>query len=245
MDKEKQEHLLQQKNELGFTAFEQALLLGEYETADILKPRIMPQICITKKASSTSECVSRNEFSKFFGITYRSCLYFEDVALLEEVVRNCPWMLRTFMGDEHRSLAAHLRKKLFGEAIDGISVEWINETIGYGLFARRAFKKDEFVGEYVGKVRKCRRFSPELNGYCMHLPSRFWSFHYYVIDAESDGNEMRFANHSDEATMRPISLLDRNLLHVGLFAKRDIEPGEELTFNYGKDYWQKRKKSSQ
>lgn len=234
--------LLMRKNWLGFTPFELAELLGRSRASEILKPRIKHEIPILMKGKAKLEYVSIQVFSELFDLRYLSSLLFEDVKLLEEVVANCPLLLRTFIGEEHRSLAASLRGRLFGGAVTPVSIRWINEALGYGLFAELPIKKDAFIGEYVGRVRKTGRLHPDLNGYCLHLPSRFWSWNYYLVDAEKACNELRFANHSDRPTMRPIALVDRGLLHIGLFALSDINPGDELTFNYGKDYWRHRKK---
>jgi hypothetical protein len=234
--------LVVRKNWLGFSAFELAELLANEKASEILQPRIKPEIPVITKENGQLEYASCTQIFDLFGVHYLSALYFESVELLEELASNSPLLLRTFIGEEHRSLGASLRKKLFGGSVPGVSIRWIDETMGYGLFAEIPFKKEQFIGEYVGQVRKIRRLHPDLNGYCLHLPSRLWSWNFYVIDAEKLGNELRFANHSDKPNMQPISLLDRGLLHIGLFAARDIEVGEELTFNYGKDYWRKRQK---
>ena len=76
----------------------------------------------------------------------------------------------------------------------------------------------------------------------MRIPTKFWSLQYFVMDAQNAGNELRFANHSDTPNIRPFCLIDRGLVHIGFFALRQIEVGEELTFDYGRAYWKYRKK---
>jgi len=36
--------------------------------------------------------------------------------------------------------------------------------------------------------------------------------------------------------------VDRSFLHTVYFAARDVKKGEQLTFNYGADYWRRRGK---
>lgn len=194
---------------------------------------------IQKKGDSRLRLYSKEEYEAFFGITYLPTPYFASPELCLELKQNCPWLLlHTFFGEEHRSLGAYLHTSLnMGKVVD-VSIRWIDEDVGYGLFAENLIAKESFIGQYTGIVRK----NPSrVNGYCIQIPTKFWSFCRFILDAETAGNELRFANHSDRPSMKPLCLIDRSLVHIGFFATRDIKPGEELTFNYGMDYWKYRK----
>ncbi len=235
--------LIKRKNALGFTAVELADLLVKKEIHLALEPRITPLIRVQKKGESKESFFSREEFEQFFQICYLQNLAFLDVVVLEEVIRKCPWLLRrTVVGEEHRSMGSALRQSLFSGKVADCSIRWIGEELGYGLFAENVIAKDSFIGQYTGLVRQVNRRKADFNGYCMRFPTKLFSWGYYVIDALHAGNELRFANHSDKPTMKPFCLVDRGLIHIGLFAARTIEPGEELTFNYGRDYWKYRHK---
>lgn len=57
---------------------------------------------------------------------------------------------------------------------------------------------------------------------------------YYYIDATVKGNEARFINHSCEPNLTPVPVrINSTYPHLTLFANRDIQCGEELTFSYG------------
>lgn len=238
--------LMQRKNYLGFTALELADLLGKQNAVGILLPKIYPPIAIQGKDDSEVGYYSRQEFEKFFGIAYVQNPYFERLELLEELIANCPWLLlHTVVGEEHRSLGSALRNALFTGKVADVAIKWISDEMGYGLFAQKLIAKESFIGQYTGVVRKIACFNKDkiaLNAYCMHLPTRFWSLRYFLIDALGAGNELRFANHSGLPTMKPFCLIDRSLVHIGFFATRQIKAGEELTFDYGKDYWKQRTK---
>lgn len=235
--------LMARKNWQGFSALELAKLLGKDRAVRELAPKIPKPILVQAKGQSDIAYCNRAQFEELFGVHYLETLTCSNIDMLEEVCANVPWLLaHTVAGQEHRSLGSQLRHKLFDGYLAETFVKWIDEEIGYGLFAKEPLSKESFIGQYSGIVRKIGRFSPLLNGYCMHLPTRFCSFQYYLLDAEQAGNETRFANHSDQPNMRPLCLIDRSLMHIGLFAKRDIQAGEELTFNYGRDYWKSRKK---
>lgn len=204
------------------------------------------QFTIQKKGDTQVWTYDRDEFEKLFGITYLQTLYFENTKLLDELKASCPWLLlHTVVGQEHRSLGSLLHKSLMNGKVADVAIRWIDDVLGYGLFARNFIAKETFIGQYTGVVRKVgcfntKRNAAKLNGYCMQIPTRFWSFSRFLIDAKTAGNELRFANHSAEPSMRPFCLIDRSLVHIGFFAMRDIHPGEELTFHYGNDYWKRR-----
>ncbi|MCP9263817.1 Euchromatic histone-lysine N-methyltransferase 1b [Dirofilaria immitis] len=63
----------------------------------------------------------------------------------------------------------------------------------------------------------------------------------YCIDAKFKGNVSRFINHSCEANLVTLRVVwdanIRHLPHICFYAKRDIQQGEELTIDYGSQWW--------
>ena len=53
-----------------------------------------------------------------------------------------------------------------------------------------------------------------------------------MIDAGPRGNLARFINHSCDPNCFTEPWMVNQDVRVGIFAKVDIQPGEELTFNY-------------
>ncbi len=228
------DELLSSRNAIGFTPLETALLLGKYELTQFLGFKESRKFKVQKKGESALLEMAQSEYEAFFRIKHLLCPFFESRALLEKLIQNCPILLRsTFIGDEHRTLGAALRASLFTGKVADVSIRWVSDYVGYGLFAEKLIAKESYIGQYTGVVRNVGRFSYKRNDYCMHIPTRFFSFCYFLMDASKMGGEMRFANHSNRPNMKPFCLIDRSLVHVGFFALRNIEPGEELTFNYG------------
>lgn len=98
---------------------------------------------------------------------------------------------------------------------------------GLGLFALKPFKKGDFIAYYRGR-RIANKVADELDTkYMFELNSR------WTIDGSSRGNTARYINHS----CRPNAETDVKKGKVIITAKKTIEAGDEITYNYGKDYF--------
>ncbi|XP_062199248.1 histone-lysine N-methyltransferase ASHH3-like isoform X3 [Phragmites australis] len=108
------------------------------------------------------------------------------------------------------------------------------EKCGFGLVAEDEIKKGEFVIEYVGEVIddktceerlwKMRRLR-DTNFYLCEVSSNM------VIDATDKGNMSRYINHSCEPNTEMQKWTVDGETRVGIFALRDINKGEELTYD--------------
>jgi hypothetical protein len=109
---------------------------------------------------------------------------------------------------------------------------------GNGVFADELIRKGERVVRYKGKVRSHKQVDrlygeKQENGHTF----LFTLNDDYVIDANEDGNVARWINHSCAPNCEAV--LEENddgkpkKDKVFIEAIRDIQPGEELTYNYG------------
>lgn len=107
---------------------------------------------------------------------------------------------------------------------------------GYGLYSRAVIPKEEFIGEYTGEV--ISRSEGNRRGAMYHVLGQEYLFiinKAQEIDASNNGNKMRFMNNSqrdEHINVEPKMLWCSGVVRVGLFAKRQIEAGEELLYNY-------------
>lgn len=124
-----------------------------------------------------------------------------------------------------------------------IYIQWIDDVVGYGVFAQELIKKDEFIVEYTGVVYS----SVDDSTYAWKYPCVPGGFgvakRTFMIDGRLCGNEGRFVNDplDPKAINVKLGLVYVNgCYHVVYLAARDIEPGEQLLVSYGEDYWKTR-----
>ena len=125
--------------------------------------------------------------------------------------------------------------------IPSVSIQWIDDEIGWGIFAESSFQSMEFIAEYTGLVRK-RCSQDRTNAYCFEYLLAQGHSTPYVIDACDQGGLSRYVNHSDEPNLLSALAIYEGIAHVVLYTKRAVAKGEQLCYDYGSTYWKHRKK---
>lgn len=105
---------------------------------------------------------------------------------------------------------------------------------GWGVRTKMAISKGTYILEYVGEVVTEREFKDrmgtiylnDIHHYCLHLDGGL------VIDGHRMGSDGRFVNHSCQPNCEMQKWSVNGLSRMALFAKRNIEPGEELSYDY-------------
>lgn len=99
--------------------------------------------------------------------------------------------------------------------------------LGHGLFATALLRRGDFVLEYSGKRIPTARADALKSRYLFEI-DRQWT-----IDGSSRANIARYINHSCEPNCEG----DIRDGHVLIHTARDIKRGEELTIDYGAEYF--------
>jgi SET domain-containing protein len=102
---------------------------------------------------------------------------------------------------------------------------------GLGLFATEPIEKRQFIVEYKGRrVRNAEADEIEARGckYLYEINSR------WTIDGSTRRNVARYANHSCRPNAESDVTRDKKVI---LRAIKKIQPGDEITYDYGRDYF--------
>ena len=108
---------------------------------------------------------------------------------------------------------------------------------GNGVFAVRALRKGERIIEYKGQRRTHDEVDADDTGDVESGHTFLFTLSdEYVIDANYQGNDARWINHSCDPNCEAVIEEDEDdtrRSRVFIEAIRDIAPNEELTYNYG------------
>lgn len=99
---------------------------------------------------------------------------------------------------------------------------------GLGLFAQTPIKRGDFIIEYWGPLLTDDEAETKGGRYLIDVDGTKWN-----IDGSDRKNIARYINHSCKPNCEAISEGKR----VFIYAKRAVKPGEELGYDYGKDYF--------
>jgi len=99
--------------------------------------------------------------------------------------------------------------------------------IGLGLFATVDILKGTRIVQYAG-TRILKTDTARHKGRYLFTLNDKWT-----IDGKSRTNVARYANHSCRPTAKSITTRNK----IWIVAKRKIQAGEEITYNYGKSYF--------
>jgi len=108
-------------------------------------------------------------------------------------------------------------------AIPGLKAK--RSSAGLGLYTEVAITKGTRIIEYIG--HRIPVSSENTNRYIFNVNKKI------DIDGSPRWNTARYANHSCRPNCEAVN--DRGRIFIE--AKRNIKPGEELTYDYGKDYF--------
>ena len=124
----------------------------------------------------------------------------------------------------------------FGEAFKNrstpdLAICHINDFFGAGIFAKELIPSHTYICPYLGTVRKRKPSRDALNDYIFDYPLNC------VIDAKEQGGISRYLNHSERPNLTAHWMVVEGLYHIFFYSNQPIAPGDQLTFDYGPNFW--------
>ncbi|XP_057688017.1 uncharacterized protein LOC130913423 [Corythoichthys intestinalis] len=118
-----------------------------------------------------------------------------------------------------------------------------NESLkGRGVFAKVQFQKGDFVVEYRGELinseESKRRRTTNRKACALFMCDFLWKESTWCIDAAKDDGSLGRLVSPDQRNpnCKMKRVMAKGKPHLCLFASRDIEPGDQITYDFGEQY---------
>ena len=222
------------RNNLNWTPLELARFLPRENIVHLLQPASLlpigdqPNVLIPE----------RSRFESVPQIGYLLQPLFASDAIFEEVLnRTKKAKNEDAISPERIWMGIYFDKEIQTGAHPKVSIRYIDDEVGFGVFAEQRIPPCAFAGEYLGVVKE--RKKKEIKNKIYSVRYTVWEMgrRKFILDAEKVGNFTRFINHSDKPNLSLQSVYWRGVPRMILFALKEISEGTQLTFDYGTFFW--------
>uniref|UniRef100_U5EU97 [histone H4]-lysine(20) N-methyltransferase n=1 Tax=Corethrella appendiculata TaxID=1370023 RepID=U5EU97_9DIPT len=133
----------------------------------------------------------------------------------------------------------NIEKAIREQRQDGLKIKYF-DCKGRGIVTTRKFIKGEFVVEYIGELITVAEAKERENQYAEDDNAGCYMYYFkhkniqHCIDATAESDKFgRLVNHSRNGNLTTKTVSVNNRPHLVLLAGKDIEEGEEITYDYG------------
>lgn len=120
--------------------------------------------------------------------------------------------------------------------VESLEIKKVNDIKGYGVFAKVKIPKQTMLTHYAGIMKKDEGSWGKKNRYIFGLTGTK-KLEEWVIDAKTTCNIGSFFNHSKEPNVQAYEYYDEKGPKIIFETLREIQPNEELVYDYGNEYW--------
>ncbi|MFA6118904.1 MAG: SET domain-containing protein [Parachlamydiales bacterium] len=185
---------------------------------------------------------TKKQLEDLLEIEYLTSLKFESAKICSNVQKLCLNAARNgYLNKENVWFGCFYEKEISTHFVPDVYIKWIDPIKEYGLFANSDLPNRAYLGEYTGVIKKYNRLIDNKNSYLFEYHIGYKKSP-YTIDAREKGSIIRFVNHSSKPNIVPLSVYLDGAMHLIFRTNRKIKKDEELTYDYGPNYWKKREK---
>lgn len=223
------------RNRLNWTPLELAQFLPRERLVSLLQPTSPPLFAADQPNISIPELSRLESIPK---VDYLPQPLFESEAIFDEILnRTKKAKKEDAIPPERIWMGIYFDKEIQTGAHPKVSIRFIHEEVGFGVFAEQRIPSCAFAGEYRGIVKERKKKELRDKVHCVRYTVWEMGRRKFILDAEKKGNFTRFINHSDKPNLSLQSVYWRGIPRMILVALKEISEGTQLTFDYGTFFW--------
>jgi len=227
-------HLKLRRNACGLTPLELARLLPREKIVSILHPS--PVIAFCDQLNVFFE--DRERFEALHDLPYLSQPLFESEKVLGEVMHLAQKAkAEDAIPPERIWMGIYFDYELLVGIHPKVSIRFIDDEVGFGVFAAQRISPCALAGEYTGQLIESKKRALKTKFHCIRYNIWEMGKRKFVLDAEKMGNFTRFINHSSKPNLGLQSVYWRGIPRMIFVALKEIPEGAQLTFDYGAIFW--------
>ncbi len=198
------------------------------------------------KGEKQIQSLSLQELEEKMELSYLKGIDFQSDLIIQKVLKQSKKaMKKKQLNLREKWLGVRFQKEISEGCEPSYSIRWIDDAIGYGVFAEADIASGSYIGEYTGLIRKRRRRVDRKNDYCFEYTIGDWIYNPFIIDARDQGNFTRFINHSEDPNIETLSVYANQVMHIIFVAMKPIKAKAQLGYHYGDTFWKKRRHQKQ
>jgi uncharacterized protein len=231
------DHLPQLKwrrNEMDWSPLELAQFLPRENLVRLLQPEPKLAFCEQPNVSIPD----RSRFESLSEVEYIPQPLFATNAIFDEIVNMTKKAKKEdAIPPERIWMGIYFDKEIQAGIHPKVSIRFIDEKVGFGVFAEQRIPSCAFSGECRGVVQERKKKELRDKVYCVRYTVWEMGKRKFILDAEKKGNFTRFINHSVKPNLSLQSVYWRGIPRLIFVALKEIAEGTQLTFDYGTFFW--------
>ena len=222
------------RNALDWTPLELARFLPRDRVVALLQPA--PSLPFFEQPNVSTPDLRR--FEALPPIAYLPQPLFESEEIFNEILSRSKKAKREdAIPPERIWMGIYFDKEIQAGTHPKISIRFIDEEVGFGVFAEQRIPSCAFAGEYRGIVQERKTKELKDKVHCVRFTVWEMGKRKFSLDAEKMGNFTRFINHSAKPNLSLQSVHWRGIPRMIFVALKEIPQGSQLTFDYGTFFW--------
>src|SRR5690349_23201748 len=129
------------------------------------------------RGSSSEVSTPLSHFKETMGVTYQESIRFKSPEVRLRIEKRCRRAHeKGKLGQRQLWLGAYYAREIAACRTPDVTIAWIDEVMGYGVWTNQDIPAFTYIGEYTGVLRRPYFFKDRSNYYCFnyYITMNYW-----------------------------------------------------------------------